>query len=214
MERPVSEGSAAAILSGANVNFERLRYISDRFEIGERSEVILAATIDDKPGVLKRFCKELRKHEITEFNYRYAPDTSATIYARIHVSGKTEDRSKLFKGLSGEGFSITDMSDNELAKMHIGHMVGGHKGGIENEVLYRLEFPECRGALTDFLALMKPGWNVSILHYRKTGGAYAYVFIGIQIPANERKDFESRMKENRYSFVREQDNPAYKLFLS
>lgn len=203
-----------AIESGANVNFERLRYISDRFEIGERAEVILAATIDDQPGILKRFCRALHNHQITEFNYRYEPNTIATIFARIHVSGQTQDRSKLLKGLRGDGFSITDLSSNELAKMHIGHMVGGHTGGVENEVLYRLEFPECRGALADFLTLLEPNWNISILHYRKTGGAYAYVFIGIQIPASQRKAFESRMKKARYSFILEQNNSAYKLFLS
>jgi len=203
-----------AISSGANVNFERLRYISDRFEIGERAEVILAATITDKPGILKKFCRALCKHQITEFNYRYEPDTLATIYARIHINGQASDRRKLFKGLRDEGFSITDLSNNELAKMHISHMVGGHKGGVENEVLYRMEFPECPGSLADFLTLMKPDWNISILHYRKSGGTYAYVFIGIQIPADQRKGFEVRMKEARYSFTREQDNPAYKLFLS
>lgn len=202
------------IASGANVNFERLRYVSERFEIGERMEMILAATIADKPGILKRFCKVLHRHHITEFNYRYEPNTIATIYARIHVSGQAKDRSSLLKSLRDEGFSMTDMSNNELAKMHIGHMVGGHTGGVENEVLYRLEFPECPGALAEFLTLMEPNWNISILHYRKTGGAYAYVFIGIQIPVDQQKNFELRMTEARYSFILEQDNAAYKLFLS
>jgi threonine dehydratase len=203
-----------AIASGANVNFDRLRYISERFEIGERTEVILAATISDKPGILKRFCRALHKHEITEFNYRFEPNTIATIYARIRVSDQAKSRSKLFRNLRDEGFSITDLSNNELAKMHIGHMVGGHTGGVDNEVLYRFEFPECQGALSNFLMLMEPNWNISIFHYRETGGAYADVFIGIQIPVDQRKDFESRMTDARYSFKLEQGNPVYKLFLS
>lgn len=213
-QKRVRNKTLMAIASGANVNFDRLRYISERYEIGKRTEVILAATIADKPGILKRFCKALQKHEITEFNYRFEPDSIAAIFARIHVSGQAEDRTKLFRSLREKGFSATDLSDNELGKMHIGHMVGGHTGGVENEVLYRLEFPECQGALSNFLTLLEPNWNISIFHYRKTGGAYAYIFIGIQIPADQRKELESRMTAARYNFVREQDNPAYKLFLS
>ena len=213
-QKRIRNKTLMAIASGANVNFDRLRYISERFEIGERTEIILAATIADKPGILKRFCRALHKHEITEFNYRFEPNTIATIYARIRVSDRAKDRSKLFRNLRDEGFSITDLSNNELAKMHIAHMVGGHTDGVENEVLYRLEFPECQGALGNFLTLMEPNWNISIFHYRKTGGAYGYVFIGIQIPADQRDDFESRITDARYSFKLEQDNPAYKLFLS
>ena len=213
-QKQIRNKTLLSIASGANVNFDRLRYISERFEIGERKETILAATIADQPGILKRFCRALQKHEITEFNYRFEANTVAAIYARIHVSGQAADRDQLFRNLRDAGFFVTDLSDNELAKMHIGHMVGGHTGGVENEVLYRLEFPECRGALGNFLTLLEPDWNISIFHYRKTGGAYGYVFIGIQIPADQRKSFESRMTEARYRFVLEQDNPAYELFLS
>jgi len=213
-KKRIRNKTLVAIDSGANVNFQRLRYISERFEIGERAEMILAAAIGDEPGILKRFCQALDEHQITEFNYRYEPSAAAKIYARVHVSEDPKDRTRLLKSLRSEGFSITDLSDNELAKMHIGHMVGSHTGGVENEVLYRFEFPECQGALSDFLALMEPTWNISIFHYRKTGGAYGYVFVGIQIPVEQRKEFESRMSQARYSFVLEQDNPAYKLFLS
>lgn len=203
-----------AIDSGANVNFQRLRYISERFEIGQRAEMVLAATIGDEPGILKKFCQALNEHQITEFNYRYEPDAQAKIYAKVHVSADPKNRTHLLKSLRGEGFSTMDLSQNELAKMHIGHMVGSHIGGVENEVLYRFEFPECQGALSDFLSLMEPTWNISIFHYRKTGGAYGDVFVGIQIPAEQRDMFESRMSQARYSFVREQENPAYKLFLT
>ena len=203
-----------AIASGANVNFGRLRYISERFEIGERTEVILAATVQDEPGVLKGFCNALDQHEITEFSYRFAPNADAIIFAGIRVSGKTQDRNQLLKSLRNRGFSVTDLSQNELAKMHIAHMVGGHSSNVENEVLYRISFPECQGALSSFLTLMHPDWNISIFHYRKTGGAYGDVFIGIQIPPAQRKEFERRMKNAKYDFVPEQDNPAYKLFLS
>ncbi|MHC5083342.1 MAG: threonine ammonia-lyase, biosynthetic [Planctomycetota bacterium] len=213
-QKRIRNKTLVAIESGANVNFERLKYISERFEIGDRTEVILGAAVDDKPGILRKFCKALQKHNITEFSYRYEPDKIAMIYVRIHISGGKGDRTGLIKNLRQEGFSITDLSDNELAKTHICHMVGGRAGGVENEVLYRLAFPECQGALADFLTLMKPNWNISIFQYRKTGGAYGYVFIGIQIPPAERKDFESRMKEARYTFTLERDNPAYELFLS
>ena len=201
------------ISSGANVNFERLRAIADRFEIGEKSEIVLAAVGEDKPGVLKGFCKALSKHQITEFNYRYESDVKAAIYAKVQVKGLAEDRSRLMKKLRDGGFAITDLSDNELAKMHICHMVGGHTAGVSNEVLYRLEFPECEGALAEFLTLLEPDWNISILHYRKTGGTYAYVLIGIQIPPEKRAAFEARMMDGKYSFVQEMDNVAYKLFL-
>ncbi len=213
-QRRLRNKTLLAIGSGANVNFERLRYISERYEIGERTEVIMAASVEDTPGILKRFCKALQKHEITEFNYRYEPDSIATIYSRIRVSGRNTDTGKLIKSLRSEGFSIEDLSNNEMAKMHVGHMVGGHSGGMKNEVLYRLEFPECQGALERFLTLLERDWNISLFHYRKTGGAYGYVFIGIQIPPNRRKDFETRMKQAHYVFVREENNPAYQLFLS
>lgn len=202
-----------AISSGANVNFERLKYISDRFEIGEQSEIIIAATTEDRPGVLKRFCRILRKNDIAEFNYRYEPGSDATIYARAQVSDKS-DRNNLIKALRADGFSITDLSKNELAKLHICHMVGGRTEGVENEMIYRMEWPERPGALAAFLTLLEPDWNISILHFRKTGGAYAYICIGMQIPDGKRTDFEKRMTENRYTFTLEQDNPACKLFLS
>ena len=201
------------ISSGANVNFERLRYISDRFEIGEKSEIVLGAVGEDRPGILKGFCKALAKHQITEFNYRYESDAKATIFAKVQVKDLANDRTKLMKKLKEGGFGITDLSENELAKMHISHMVGGHTAGVANEVLYRLVFPECEGALSNFLTLLEPEWNISILHYRKTGGTYAYVLIGIQIPAEKRAAFEARMLDGKYSFVKEQDNVAYKLFL-
>ena len=201
------------ISSGANVNFERLRAISERFEIGERSEIVLAAVAEDRPGILKRFCKALSKHQITEFNYRYESDAKATIFARVQVKDLASDRTKLMKNLREGGFSITDLSDNELAKMHVSHMVGGHTAGVANEVLYRLVFPECEGALANFLTLLEPEWNISILHYRKTGGTYAHVLIGIQIPDDKRAMFEARMLDGKYSFILEQENAAYKLFL-
>ncbi|MHC4552559.1 MAG: threonine ammonia-lyase, biosynthetic [Planctomycetota bacterium] len=213
-QKKIRNKTLVAINSGANVNFARLRYISERFEIGEQTEIILAVKNDDKPGVLKRFCKALHKHEITEFNYRYEANAAAVIYARIRVTKRSDDRSKLFRNLRDKGFVVTDLSDNELAKMHIGHMVGGHAGGVENEVLYRLEFPECSGALSNFLTLLEPNWNISLFHYRKTGGAYGYVFIGIQIPPSQRKQFEQRMSQAHYTYRLEQNNPAYDLFLS
>ncbi len=209
----IKNKTLVTISSGANMNFERLRYISDRFEIGERSEIVLAAVAEDRPGILKGFCKALSKHQITEFNYRYESDVKATIFAKVQVKDLTNDRAKLMKNLKGGGFAITDLSDNELAKLHVSHMVGGHIAGVENEVLYRLVFPECEGALSNFLTLLEPDWNISILHYRRTGGIYAYVLIGIQIPAAKRATFEARMLDGKYSFVQELDNPAYKLFL-
>lgn len=213
-QKRIRKKTLIAIGSGANVNFARLRYISERYEIGEQTEIVLAVKIDDNPGVLKRFCKSLHTHDITEFNYRYEPNAAAVIYARIRVTKRSEDKVKLFRNLRQQGFSVTDLSDNELAKMHIGHMVGGHTSGVENEVLYRLEFPECQGALGNFLMLLEKNWNISLFHYRKTGGAYGYVFIGIQIPVEQRSRFEKRMAEARYIYRLEENNPAYELFLS
>lgn len=203
-----------AIESGANVNFERLRYISERHEIGERTEIILAASMPERTGSLMRFCRALKAHDITEFNYRYHAGQTATVYVRVQVQAEQRDRRTLFAHLKKQGFGLVDLSDNELAKTHVGHMVGGHAGGVENEVLYRVEMPECQGALRKFLSLLEPTWNISLFHYRKTGGANAHVFVGLQIPPGKRAGFEKRMKQVRYTFYREQANPAYEIFLS
>ncbi len=213
-QKRIRHKTLIAIASGANLNFDRLRYIADRYEIGEGAEVLLAVTVEDKPGVLKSFCNALNKHDITEFSYRFAPNARAAIFAGVRVTRRSQDRQCLLNNLRAQGFSVTDFSRNELAKMHIANMVGGHAGNVENEVLYRISFPECQGALSTFLTLMHPDWNISIFHYRKTGGAYSDVFIGIQIPPQERQNFEQRMKDAKYDFTHEHDNPAYKLFLS
>ncbi len=212
-KKRIKNKTLLTISSGANVNFERLRAIADRSEIGEKAEILLAAIAEDKPGILKSFCKAMARHQITEFNYRFESDVKATIFAKVQVKAKSDDRANLIRNLRSSGFHITDLSDNELAKTHISHMVGGHTAGVENEVLYRIVLPECEGALAGFLTLLEPAWNISILHYRKTGGTYAYVLVGIQIPVERRAEFETRMLDGKYSFVLEQDNPAYKLFL-
>ncbi|MBN2844206.1 MAG: threonine ammonia-lyase, biosynthetic [Sedimentisphaerales bacterium] len=202
------------ISSGANINFGRLRSIAESFEIGEKTEIVMAAITEDRPGILKSFCKTLSRHQISEFNYRFESDVKATIFAKVQIKDQSEDRAAIIKNLRDAGFLITDLTDNELAKMHICHMVGGRAGGVANEVLYRLVFPDCEGSLANFLTLLEPDWNVSILHYRRTGGTYAQVLIGIQIPEQFHATFEARMLDGKYSFVREQDNPAYKIFLS
>jgi len=202
------------IESGANVNFERLRYISERYEMGEQTEIIFAATLPERAGSLMRFCRALKAHDITEFNYRYHSGQTATVYVRVHVPAEQRDHRPLFSRLRKQGFEVVDLSDNELAKMHVGHMVGGHAGGVENEVMYRVEMPECQGALRKFLSLLDPTCNISLFHYRKAGGAYAHVFVGLQIPPGKRVTFEKRMKQVKYTFYREQANPAYEIFLS
>ena len=202
-----------AVNSGANINFDRLRHVAERAEIGERREALLAVTIPESPGSFLKFCRTLGKRGITEFNYRYADACDAQVFAGVQLSGGDEEREELLATLHKQGYAVVDMTDNEMAKTHIRFMVGGHAPGVEDEVLYRFEFPERPGALLKFLSSMGKRWNISLFHYRNHGAAYGRVLVGVQVPAAERKHFRSSLDDLGYLWFEEKDNPAYSLFL-
>ncbi|TNE80764.1 MAG: threonine ammonia-lyase, biosynthetic [Gammaproteobacteria bacterium] len=205
--------SLLAVDSGANINFDRLRYISERTEIGERREAILAVTIPEKPGSFKAFCSALSKRNITEFNYRMGDPEQAHIFVGVQVTGD-EDREQLVADLVAKGYPLSDMTDNEMAKLHIRHMVGGRAPEAIDEVVYRFEFPERPGALMNFLNQLGGRWNISMFHYRNHGSAYGRVLAGMQVPAGEHKSVKQFLDDLGYVWVEETSNPAYKFFLS
>jgi len=212
-QHKLKNSTLLAIESGANVNFDRLRYVSERYEIGQHTEALLAVTIPETPGSLVQLCKIFSEHDISEFNYRYADNTRANVFVGVHVTGGDSDRTKLFRKLESCGFSTVDLTDNALAKLHVCHMIGGHAGLMKNEQLYRFEFPERSGILKEFLTVLRGRWNVSLFHYRRHGGTYANVFIGLQKIPGTRHSMNVFLKELGYPYVCETENPAYKLFL-
>ncbi len=204
-----------AIDSGANTNFDRLRYISERTETGEKREAVLAVTLPERPGAYKKFCKDLGKRNITEFNYRYADSKAAQVFVGIQVTGEADDRTKLVQDLRNKKYAVEDLTDNEMAKLHIRHMVGGRAGAsIEDEVVYRFEFPERPGALLKFLSKLAHTWNISMFHYRNHGSAYGRVLVGLQVPIDETAQIRQFLNDLGYSYWEETSNPAYQLFLS
>lgn len=202
-----------AIESGANTNFDRLRHISERTESGEKREGIFSVQIPEKPGSFRKFCSLLGKRNITEFNYRYTSADSAQIFVGIQVQGET-DRKEIVDKLITKGYSVEDMTDNEMAKLHVRHMVGGRSPAIDDEVVYRFEFPERPGALMNFLNRLGERWNISMFHYRNHGSAFGRVVVGLQVPKSERKQIMPVLKDLNYRFVEETNNLAYKHFLN
>lgn len=213
-EQGIKNQTLIAVDSGANTNFDRLRYISERTETGERREAIFAVTIPEKPGSYKKFCQTIGRRQITEFNYRFASGKDAHIFVGMQVSPNGNDRQEIAETLQKAGYRVVDMTDNEMAKLHIRHMVGGHAPMVDNEIVYRFEFPERPGALLDFLTRLAGRWNISMFHYRNHGAAFGRVLTGLQVPKNERKDLEALLKELNYSYWDETENPAYSFFLS
>ena len=209
----ISDKTLVAIDSGANMNFDRLRHVSERAELGERNEAILAVTIPEKPGSFRRFCNTIGKRGVTEFNYRFADDKDAQVFAGVQLAGSEDAKDELITRLRDKGYPVIDMTDNEMAKLHIRHMVGGH-AGVEHELLYRFEFPERPGALLEFLTKMGQDWNISLFHYRNHGAAYGRVLVGMQVPQGGKEEFQDFLDELGYSYQEETDNPAYKLFLA
>ena len=210
----VSGQSMGVIVSGANINFDSLRYISERTEIGERREGIFAVVIDERPGSFKRFCELLgAKRAITEFNYRYADDQKAVVFVGVRTEAGVTEKDQLIAQLQSEKYTVYDMSDNEMAKLHLRHLVGGHAKGVTNECLYRFQFPERPGALLQFLSQMSEEWNISLFHYRNHGAAYGRVLVGIQVPGDQQAQFEDYLNRLGYPFVSEQNNIGYALFL-
>lgn len=201
-----------AVTCGANVNFDRLRFIAERAEIGEHREAVLAVTIPEKPGSLKRFCKLIGRRSVTEFNYRIADTKEAHIYVGIRTAGKGESE-KLAAHFTRQKFKTLNLTHDEMAKTHIRHLVGGRSALAENEMLYRFEFPEKPGALMAFLTEMSPNWNISLFHYRNHGADYGRVLAGLQVPPNEKAALHKFLQQLGYQYWDETDNPAYKLFL-
>jgi threonine dehydratase len=209
----VKDARFAAILSGANMNFDRLRHVAERAEIGERREALFAVTIPERPGSFRRFCKAIGKRGITEFNYRYADAGEAHVFVGLKLERGDVEKQEVLDRLQADGYPILDMTDNEVAKLHLRHMVGGHASGVENETLYRFEFPERPGALLHFLTRMGSDWNISLFHYRNHGAAYGRVLVGMQVPEADGQRFEDFLTEVGYPWWSESDNPAYPLFL-
>ena len=209
----VTGANLIALNCGANINFDRLRHVAERAELGERREALLAVTIPEQPGSFRRFCQVIGKRSITEFNYRYADSRQAQVFAGIQLTEGEEEKNRIIDTLREHGYPVLDMSDNEMAKLHIRYMVGGHAPGICDELLYRFEFPERPGALLKFLTGMAHGWNISLFHYRNHGSDHGRVLVGIQVPEAERSQFQQFIHKLGYPWREETDNPAYRLFL-
>ena len=209
-----------AVACGANMNFDRLRFIAERSELGEEREAMLAVEIPEQPGSLRTLCDLLRSRSLTEFSYRMSEGESAHIFIGVQVNG-AQDRHHLVHGLQQEGFSCLDLSDNELSKVHLRHMVGGRlpstsKDGCAGgclELLYRFEFPERPGALMRFVSALNPGWSISIFHYRNHGADVGRIVVGVLIPVEEQPQWTAFLNELGYPYWNETDNPAYTLFL-
>ncbi len=196
---------------GANMNFDRLRFVAEEAELGEAREAVIAVTIPERPGSFKAFCALIGARNITEFNYRYADASAAHVFVGVQVRDRGETQA-LVALLRRSGLDALDFTDNELAKLHVRHLVGGH-GRVSDEILYRFEFPERPGALMKFLNAMSRGWNISLFHYRNHGADYGRVLVGIQVPPREKPKFETFLKKLRYPYCDESRNPAYRLFL-
>ena len=210
----VENQTLVAIQSGANVNFDRLRHVSERAELGEQREAILAVTIPERPGAFRAFCQALGRRGITEFNYRYSDDRDANIFVGIQLRPGGEALQALMADLEERGYPVVDMSGNEMAKLHIRHMVGGHAPRQDmQERLFRVEFPERPGALMKFLQSLGEKWNISLFHYRNHGAAYGRVLVGFQVEAGKYSRLLADLKKVPYPMVEESDNPAYRLFL-
>ena len=202
-----------AVACGANINFNRLRFVAERAEVGESKEAVFAVTIPEQRGSFKRFCELLGERNVTEFNYRIADADQAHIFVGI-ATQKASDSAVIAKSFTKSGFNTIDLTQDELAKSHLRHMVGGRSQLAKNELLYRFEFPEKPGALMKFLTSMAPNWNISLFHYRNHGADYGRILIGMQVPASDRKELKKFLADLGYPHWDESDNPAYKLFLA
>ncbi len=208
----IRDKTFVAVSSGANMNFDRLRHVSERAELGEQREAVMSVTIPEKPGSFKKFCAMLGTKSITEFNYRYADPKEAHVFVGVSVHNRNEAE-KLIKSLEKSGLRTEDLSDNEMAKLHVRHLVGGRASGVKNEILYRFEFPDRPGALMKFLNSMSHNWNITLFHYRNHGTDYGRVLIGMDVPPGEQTDFKAFLDQLGYRYWDESKNPAYKLFL-
>lgn len=211
-EHKLKGKTLVAIACGANMNFDRLRFVAERAEVGEAREAIFAVTLPEQRGSFRAFCELVGNRNVTEFNYRISDSTSAYVFVGIQVSSLGE-RNKIANNFRKHGFDTLDLTHDEMAKTHLRHMVGGRSTLAGNELLYRFEFPERPGALMRFLNSMKPDWNISLFHYRNQGADFGQILIGIQVPPGSKKAFKAFLEEVGYPHWNESDNPAYKLFL-
>jgi threonine dehydratase len=205
--------SVAAVLSGANVNFARLRHIAERAAVGEESEALLGVTIPERPGSFLDFCQTVGLRGITEFNYRYSDASEAHIFVGVALKHGLAEKREIMDALAGHGLPVVDLSADEMARQHIRHMVGG-RARVDNERVLRFQFPERPGALLKFLTGMQSGWNISLFHYRNYGSEYGRVLMGIQVPEEDEADFQTFLESTGYAYVTEADNPAYAMFLA
>jgi threonine dehydratase len=214
VEREQIEGQTLiAIACGANMNFDRLRFVAERAEYGEQREAIFAVTIPEQPGSLHKFCECIGKRNLTEFNYRIASEEAAHIFVGMQIQ-KRADRKTMVETFENCGFPTLDLTDDEFTKLHLRHMVGGRSPLAHNELLYRFEFPERPGALMKFVSSMSPNWNISVFHYRNNGSDYGKIVVGIQVPPQEMQEWQSFLDTLGYTYCDENNNPAYKLFLA
>ena len=200
------------ITCGANMNFDRLRFVAERAEFGEQREALFAVTIPEERGSFKHFCELIGPRSVTEFNYRISDDRVAHVFVGLSIS-RRDEAERIERHFVKQGFATVNLTDDELAKEHVRHMVGGRSELAEHERLFRFQFPERPGALMRFLAAMHPGWNISLFHYRNQGADYGRILVGIQVPRGEERDFEAFLQSLDYPFVEETANPVYRLFL-
>ncbi|MBE9168627.1 threonine ammonia-lyase, biosynthetic [Pleurocapsales cyanobacterium LEGE 06147] len=213
VEREQIQGETlVAVACGANMNFDRLRFVSERAELGECREAIFAVTIPEEPGSLRKFCDCMGKRNLTEFNYRIADKKEAHIFVGVQIVNRA-DGTKMAETFEECGFKTIDLTDDELTKLHLRHMVGGHSSLAHNELLYRFEFPERPGALMKFVGSMSPDWNISLFHYRNNGADYGRIVVGMQVPPHEMEEWQTFVDTLGYRYWDESRNPAYKLFL-
>ena len=209
----ISGKTLVAITSGANMNFDRLRHVSERAELGEQREALYAVTIPERPGSFKTFCQTIGKRGITEFNYRYADEKDAQVFVGVQLSEGMSERLEVIERLQKKKYPVLDLTDDEMAKTHVRYLVGG-RAALADEVLYRFEFPERPGALLDFLVSIGNRWNISLFHFRSHGDAFGRVLVGLQIPEAEQDQLRQYLDTLAYPYWEETDNPAYQLFLS
>jgi threonine dehydratase len=202
-----------SINCGANMNFDRLRYVAERAQLGAQREALVAVEIPEQKGSFLRFCEILGKRSVTEFNYRHADAVQARIFVGVALTEGRKEREVLVRSLADAGYPVVDMTDNEMAKLHVRYMVGGHAQGLEHERLFRFEFPERPGALLKFLNAIGANWNITLFHYRNQGSDYGRVLAGVQVPPADSEQFASHLRELKYVYTEETANPVYRLFL-
>jgi threonine dehydratase len=208
----IENQTLVAVACGANMNFDRLRFVAERAEFGECREAIFAVTIPEERGSLRKFCECIDKRNLTEFNYRIADKTEAHIFVGVQIENRA-DAVNIVNKFESQGLKTLDLTDDELTKLHLRHTVGGHSPLAKNELLYRFEFPERPGALMQFVSSMSPDWNISLFHYRNNGSDYGRIVVGIQVPPHEMQEWQSFLDSLGYQYWDESNNPAYKLFL-